>query len=136
VIGVVLLVSLKVALLAGPLTAPRPCVILCFPALARFIMAVAVVLLPAAPDPSGLGGAVKEHARTWTLPIAALITLVPACLLLRWDVLALLAGAMIGSIPVALLALRRLGGTTGDAYGAICECAEVGALLAAALLAG
>jgi adenosylcobinamide-GDP ribazoletransferase len=136
VIGVVLLMSLKMALLAGPLTSPRPCVILCFPALARFVMAVAVVLLPAAHDPSGLGGAVKEHARTWTLPVAAIIALVPASALLRWDALALLAGALIGGAPVALLALRRLGGTTGDVYGAICECAEVGALLAAALLAG
>jgi adenosylcobinamide-GDP ribazoletransferase len=135
VIGLVLLVALKVALLAGPLTAPRASVILCFPALARFAMTVAVVLLPAAQDPTGLGGAVKEHVRRWTLPVAALIMLVPAVALLRWDALSLFAGAVIGGAPVALLALRRLGGTTGDAYGAICECAEVGALLAAALLA-
>ncbi len=134
-IGVVLLLTLKVALLAGPLAASRASIILCFPALARLIMAAAVVLLPAANDPSGLGGAVKEHTRPWTLPVAALIALVPACIVLRWDALSLLIGAIIGGIPVAILALRRLGGTTGDSYGAICECAEVGVLLAAALLA-
>ncbi|MGI8856026.1 MAG: adenosylcobinamide-GDP ribazoletransferase [Thermomicrobiales bacterium] len=133
-IGVMLLLSLKVALLAGPLTGSRASIILCFPALARLIMAAAVVLLPAAHDPSGLGGAVKEHTRRWTLPVAVLVAVVPACVLLRWEALALIAGTLIGGTPVAILALRRLGGTTGDIYGAICECAEVGALIAAALL--
>ena len=136
VIGVVLLISLKVALLAGPLTAPRSCVILCFPALARFVMAVAVVLLPAAHDPDGLGGAVKEHARPWTLPVAAVVALVPAGLPCSAGTRSRCSRAPSSAVaPVAILALRRLGGTTGDVYGAVCECAEVGALLAAALLA-
>ena len=135
VIAVVLLVILKVALLAGPLTTPRSWVILCVPALARFVMAGAVVLLPHAHDPTGLGGAVKEHVLPWALPVAALVALAPAFVLLRWDAVAMLAGASIAGALVAFLALRRLGGTTGDVYGSICECAEVGALLAAALLA-
>jgi adenosylcobinamide-GDP ribazoletransferase len=135
VIGVVLLVGLKVALLAGPLTAPRASVLICFPALARFAMTAAVVLLPTVAGRGGLGGAVKEHIRPWTLPVAAVVALVPACALLHWNALALIAGALIGGTPAAILALRRLGGTTGDVYGAVCECAEVGALLAAALLA-
>lgn len=135
VVVVVLLLILKIALLASPLTGHRMAVLICFPALARLIMAATVALLPNARGTGGLGGSVKEHAGRWTLLIAAAVALIPACVLLRWDALALLMGAIIGGASIALLALRRLGGTTGDVYGAACECAEVGALLAAALLA-
>lgn len=135
VVGVVLLLVLKVALLAGPFGPRRAILLLCFPALARLVMVAAIVLLPSARGSEGLGGGVKEHARPWTLLVAAIVALFPACVLLRGDALALLAGAVVGGACVALLALRRLGGTTGDVYGAICECAEVGALIAAALLA-
>ena len=135
VIGVVLVLSLKVALLAAPLGGHRAATLLCFPALARLAMAGAIVLLPTARGTAGMGGGVKERARWWTLLIAAIIGVTPAVVLLRWDAGALIAGAMIGGACPALLALRRLGGTTGDVYGAVCECAEVGALMAAALLA-
>lgn len=135
VAGSVLLLLLKIALLAGPLAGHRAAVLICFPALARLVMAAAVVVLPSARGTEGLGGSVKEHAGLWILIIAAVVASVPAFAMLRWDALVLLAGAAVGGASIAFLAMRRLGGTTGDVYGAVCECAEVGALLAAALLA-
>ncbi len=134
VVGVVLLLLLKASLLVGPLGTHRTAILACFPALARGVMAASVVLLPSARGGEGMGGGVKASAPPWTLGIAVTVALLPAAILLRWHALALLAGAMIGGACVAVLALRRLGGTTGDVYGAICECAEVGALLAAALV--
>lgn len=133
VVGVALLLFLKGALLAGPLGGHRTAVLVCFPAIARLAMATAVVLLPTARGTEGLGGRVKEHARPWTLLIASVIAIFPALVLLHWAAVALIVGALVGGTSIALLALRRLGGTTGDVYGAVCECAEIGALLAAAL---
>ncbi len=134
VVGVVLLLLLKTLLLAGPLGEHRSAALICFPALARCGMTAAVILLPSARGTEGLGGSVKAHAPPWTLIVAIPITVIPTIVLLRWHALALVAGAVIGGACVAALALRRLGGTTGDVYGAICECAEVGALLAVAMV--
>jgi adenosylcobinamide-GDP ribazoletransferase len=134
VVGVVLVLLLKVALLAGPLGAHRTAVLVCFPSLARSVMSAAVIMLPSARDGEGMGGSVKAHARPWMLGVAAAIALIPTVALLRWHALAIMPGAILGGGGVALLALRRLGGTTGDVYGAICECAEIGALLAAAIV--
>ncbi len=134
VVGVVLLLLLKTALLAGPLGDHRTATLCCFPALARCAMAAAVILLPSARGTAGLGGGVKAHARPWTLMVAVAIAVIPALALLRWQALTLFVGAAIGGACIAVLALRRLGGATGDVYGATCECAEVGALLAAALV--
>jgi adenosylcobinamide-GDP ribazoletransferase len=134
VVGVVLVLLLKMALLAGPLAGRRAAVIACFPALARAAMACAVVCFPTARGVAGLGGGVKEHARGWMALVAVVAALVPAALLLRWDAAALALGAAVGGGATALFAVRRLGGTTGDVFGAVCECAETGALLAAALV--
>ncbi len=135
VVAVVLVLLLKVSLLAGPVGGRRAAVLLCFPALARCAMSAAVILLPTARGNVGMGGGTKEYARPWMLLVAAVVALIPAGILLRWEALALAGGALIGGGLIASFALRQLGGTTGDVYGATCECAEVGALLAAALLA-
>jgi adenosylcobinamide-GDP ribazoletransferase len=134
VVGVVLALLLKAALLAGPLAGHRTAVFISFPALARATMTTAVVIAPAARGTAGLGGGVKEFARPWMAVAAVVIALVPTALLLRWDAIALLLGAAIGGGGIGLFAVRRLGGTTGDVFGAICECAEIGALLGAALV--
>lgn len=135
VVGVVLLLLLKAALLAGSLGAQRTAALVCFPVLARCAMATAIILLPPARGAVGMGGSVKAHTRPWMLGVAAAVAFLPTVALLRWHALAMILGAILGGAWVAILALRRLGGTTGDVYGAICECAEVGALLAAALVA-
>lgn len=135
VVGVILVLLLKAALLSGPLAGHRTAVIIVFPALARCTMAGAVVLLPAARGTAGLGGGVKQHAGGWSLLLALTVALVPAALLLQWAAVALALGALLGGGAIARFAARRLGGTTGDVYGAVCECAELGTLLAAALLA-
>jgi len=134
VVGVTLVLLLKTTLLAGPLAGHRTAVIFCVPALARATMAGAVVLFPTARGTEGSGGSVRQYARGWMALVAAASALVPAAVLLRWDTVPLALGAALGGGAIALFAVRRLGGTTGDVYGAICECAETCALLGAALI--
>ena len=133
VVGVVVLLGLKAALLGSPLGGRRALVLLCVPALARAVMVAVIVLLPTARGTEGLGGGVKQYARPRHLALALAIAFAPAAVLLRWEVVALALGAALGGGAMALFAARRFGGTTGDVYGAACEWAEVGALLAAAL---
>jgi len=134
VVGVVVLLGLKAALFAGPLGPERWAAILVAPALARAAMTGVVVLFPTARGTEGFGAYVKRHASGRHLLLAALIALVPAAALLQWGAVAPVVGAVIGGGAVALFAARRLGGATGDVYGAACECAEVGALLGVALI--
>ncbi len=52
-----------------------------------------------------------------------------ACLLAGpWAAVAA-AAAGLGGLAVALVALRRIGGATGDIYGAVVEISQLGALL-------
>lgn len=46
-------------------------------------------------------------------------------------VLGLVVGAAVGALVILRLALRQIGGTTGDVYGALQQAAEIGALLLA-----
>ncbi len=131
VVGVVLLLGTKAAAVAALTGASRPWVLLCVPALARCVMAAAVVLLPAARGTAGLGGGVKAQVRPPALVLAAVFGIVPAAVVLRAGSVPLIAGAIIGGGAIALFAVRRLGGATGDVYGAVCECAETAAFLAA-----
>jgi len=135
VVGIVVLLGLKAALLASPLGGQRTLVLWCVPALARAVMTAVIVLLPTARGTEGFGASVKQHARPHDLVLALTLALVPALVLLRGEAVVLVLGAVGGGGAMALFAVRRLGGATGDVYGAACEWAEVGALLTAALYA-
>jgi len=58
-----------------------------------------------------------------------------AVFLLNWLGVVLLVATWLAATLVARLALARLGGLTGDVYGAICEVVEV-VLLVVVVLAG
>lgn len=138
VVGIVVLLGLKAALLTSPLGewgGQRAFVLWCVPALARAVMTAVIVLLPTARGTEGFGASVKQHARPHDLVLALTLALVPALVLLRGEAVVLALGAVGGGGAMALFAVRQLGGATGDVYGAACEWAEVGALLAAAFYA-
>lgn len=105
--------------------------LICAPAVARFTAVPLVVLLPYA-RPQGLGkafhqgGGARELAIAGTLTAATLVgaglrTLLPA------------AAALTAAAALALLVRRRLGGLTGDVYGAAIEVAEAVFLVTAGL---
>ena len=114
------------------LTSPlRRGALLLAPALGRWAMVGAVAALPYA-RPEGLGKAM--HRAAWPLPTltAAAIALAASVLLFpAWGAALFVFASLVGGL-IAFYARSRLGGLTGDVYGAIGECAEVAVLLAAA----
>jgi adenosylcobinamide-GDP ribazoletransferase len=110
--GVVLLLLLKYAALAAVPTRIRWLVLLHLPMLARWGMTSAVLLYPYA-----LGTGLCWWAG------------------LGWAALGLLVVAVLATLSIAQWVQSRIGGLTGDVYGAICELVEVVGLLTAAALA-
>jgi adenosylcobinamide-GDP ribazoletransferase len=91
-------------------------------------MALAVVAFPYA-RPEGLGRMLKDNAGWRQLVLATATAGALAICVGAW--LGLIALTVVATVAVAgaVFALRRLGGLTGDIYGALCEVAEVATLL-------
>jgi adenosylcobinamide-GDP ribazoletransferase len=139
IVGVVLLLLTKYATLVALPEGIRLPALLFVPTLARWCMTGAVLLYPYARSGSGLGQKAKTGAGRSQLAIAT-ITALLACALaglagLGWTALLLLVLTAIASFLVAHWIQSRLGGLTGDAYGAICELAETVSLLILVALA-
>ena len=102
------------------------------PIAARWAVVPLVVAFPYA-RPEGLGRSFHDHARAPQLAIATALT---AVLLLHIGPLAIapFACAAIAALALALHLHRRLGGLTGDVYGAAIECSELVFLAAASIM--
>lgn len=112
-----------------------PLALLVAPVLGRWVMSLAVVLLPYA-RAEGLGRTMKDNAR-WPQAVLATVTaLAAAWLALGWAGLAALALAALVLTLGAWLALRRIPGLTGDLYGALGIAIELAVLLLLTGLAG
>jgi adenosylcobinamide-GDP ribazoletransferase len=126
VIGGTLLILVKYACLVS--LADRTVALLLAPTLGRWAMAVCVIAFPYA-RPQGLGRALKDHAGLRQLTIATLVTVVGAAVAGPWLGMIAFAAAGIVLVATAAIAVGRLGGLTGDIYGAICEVVETVTLL-------
>jgi adenosylcobinamide-GDP ribazoletransferase len=138
-VGVVLLLLVKYAALAALPGEVRLPALLLIPALARWCMTGAVLLYPYARSGAGLGQRAKTGAGRPQLVVATATALL-ACVLaglagLGWAAVALLVLTSLTGYMVAQWIRSRIGGLTGDAYGAICELAEMFSLLALVALA-
>jgi adenosylcobinamide-GDP ribazoletransferase len=139
IVGVALLLLLKYTALAALVDENRLPALLLIPALARWGMAGAVLLYPYARPGPGLGRRAKTGAGSVQLAVATGTTLLVTGLAwglgLGWAAAALLI-LVLGTVLVSAGWIRsKLGGLTGDAYGAICELGETVCLLALAALA-
>ncbi len=105
------------------------------PALGRAAMVGLAAALPYART-DGLGLGFQRAARGWPGALALLSALAIALLCAGVGGLVLIAAAAAGCGCLGLLAWRRLGGVTGDVFGAGCELAQAGVLLAAAAMQG
>lgn len=103
------------------------------PVLGRLCMVAGVAFFPYA-RAKGTGHAFAEQTRAHHAGIAAVLALAISFALFRFLGLALCIGAVALALLCALYWLRRLGGLTGDIYGAIDEVTEVAALLACGAL--
>jgi adenosylcobinamide-GDP ribazoletransferase len=122
-------VAAAAALLGRGGPGPAAWALLCAPTLARFAAVPLVVLFPYA-RPQGLGRAFHDGGGWRELALAAAL----AAAVLAWFGLrvALPAAVSLATVAVAALSIqRRLGGLTGDAYGAAIELAEAAFLVAA-----
>jgi adenosylcobinamide-GDP ribazoletransferase len=135
VVGVVLLLALKLAALGSLPQDSRLTAMLLAPPLGRWAIVLVTRTFPYA-RPEGMGRSFKDAVRWTHVAIAGTMAAV-----LAW-VIAGPGGLMVaGSVSVlALLVARwmagRLGGLSGDSYGAVCELTEAGVLVALGLQIG
>jgi adenosylcobinamide-GDP ribazoletransferase len=103
--------------------------------LGRWAIAAAIVLAPYV-RPQGLGTMMKERAGRAEVLLASLVALAVALLAAGWAglIAALVAGCTVWGVTA--YARWRIGGLTGDIYGALCELTELVVLLAFAALGG
>ncbi len=133
VLGAVCILLLKVAFLASLQERLLiPALLIALPT-SRWTMVLALRVFPGARS-TGLGATFRQIVTSWRLVLAGVTALI----------IVLLAGLLVGLIvwvvtTLVALALgmwitRRLGGNTGDTYGAIAEVSEVVALLLIVIL--
>lgn len=138
IVGIVLLLLTKYAALSALPDVIRLPALLLVPTLGRWGMTGAVLLWPYARSGPGLGRKAKTGAGPERLAGATATVLLVAGLLwwagLAWTALGLMALTAIAVLAIAQWIQSRIGGLTGDAYGAICELAETVNLLALAAL--
>jgi len=97
-------------------------------ALSRFGMLAVVAALPHARE-DGLGTAAAGGHRVLDLVVGGLVTVIACALDFRRSLVAALLVAVV-TVLVAGLAMRRVGGATGDVYGACAEMGQLAALVA------
>ncbi len=130
-VAVALLLAVKVTAVAELITQRGGWALLCAPAVARFAAVPLVVLFPYA-RPEGLGRPFHEGGGPRELAIAgAIATAVLAAAGLRSAAPA--AAALAAAVAMGLAIRRKLGGLTGDVYGAAVEVAETVFLVCAGL---
>ncbi len=105
------------------------------PAVGRVAIVSALVLFPYARS-AGTGASFAADTRGTHALAAVLMGAAISVGLLGWRGVALVGVTLVIALLSAVHVSRRLGGLTGDVYGAINEIAEVAALLGGALLIG
>jgi adenosylcobinamide-GDP ribazoletransferase len=136
-IGLALLLIVKLAAIQGMAAPPeRGLLLLVIPAAARWALVIAARAFPLA-RAGGMAASYRKGLGTRELVIATVTVLLVTALsfaLTGWHALIPLAAAPLVMLVMARLAVGRLGGLTGDVYGAIVEVAETTALVIACLV--
>lgn len=132
-IAAILLLLLKYASLVSlypPLQLP---VLLLMPTISRWLMVGVLFTFPSAKT-TGMGYTFKQRARWYYFTVATIITIVISVILLNWQGLVLLASVWLLTSVIAIYFHIRLGGLTGDIYGALNEIGEVMVIIMIMLL--
>ena len=105
------------------------------PACARFAMGLGTALFPYA-RPEGMGKGFSEYFSTRQMLLTLAYTALAAVLLYGWQGAVIFAVVVLFGYIFARFVSGRIGGLTGDVYGALSELSEVIALLSGVLLIG
>ncbi|MFA4835993.1 MAG: adenosylcobinamide-GDP ribazoletransferase [Dehalococcoidia bacterium] len=127
------LILLKYASIISLPTDLRASALILMPTLSRWSAAYAISAFPSAKK-HGLGQTYKQEMRWSTLIIATLITLAIASIFLSYPGIALMAAIGTVTFLIARVLISRLGGLTGDTYGAIIELTEVCILISVVII--
>jgi adenosylcobinamide-GDP ribazoletransferase len=128
VIALIFCLLLKIAFLGELQGQALSHALILAPILGRWAMVLSIQFMPAARS-EGMGHSIKQHSSWQELVIATIMTVGFTLLLEGWRGLAI---CVLLAFAVALLGwsiTRRLGGMTGDTYGALCELSELVVLL-------
>ena len=128
VIGGVLVLLVRYAALSNLSADIIPVALILMSLTGRFLMVWAVFAYPYA-RPEGLGKIFKQQTTLLRLILAMLITLVAAFGFARFTGLVIIGISWVIINIVTLYFRSRLGGLTGDTYGAVNEIAEVSVLI-------
>lgn len=132
-VGLAILLLAKVAAIQGVLASASGLLILiAVPVMARWALVVAARCTPLA-RPDGMAAHFRQGLG-WREVIIATVTAALATGLVGWRGLVLVVAVAAATLVMSRLAVARLGGLTGDVYGAIVELAETAALVAACLV--
>jgi adenosylcobinamide-GDP ribazoletransferase len=136
-IGLAVLLIVKLAAVQGIASSPaRLLALVVVPAAARGSLVIAARAFPLA-RPEGLAAHFRQGLGAREVSIAMLTAVLVAALVsarMGWHGLIPLIAAPVAMLAMARLATARLGGLTGDVYGAIVELAETAALVAVCLV--
>jgi adenosylcobinamide-GDP ribazoletransferase len=134
VLGAVCLAAMKIALLNALNGDLKWAGLLLFPMLGRWSMVLAITVFPYARESAGLGTPFTEFARKRHILWATLPVLAVSIPILLWRIIPLLAVVSCITWLMGKWISRRIGGLTGDNYGAICEVTETLSLMAIAVV--
>jgi cobalamin 5'-phosphate synthase/cobalamin synthase len=136
-VTIVLVVTMKVAALATLLErdAALPFLVAA-PAMSRWTIVALGTWLPYARAEGGLGQAVTRASNVRELVIATAVTAAIALAALRTEAILPWAMTCLSTLMLGRAARRRIGGITGDVFGASVELAEATVLVSAVVLTG
>ncbi len=127
-VGLLLLLFVKLAALQGVMGKPHALLaLIAIASVARLGAVVAAYLFPSA-RPGGMGDYFRQGLSLRGLTVAVIFALAAAAPLL-WRGAAVWAAVAVACVLLAFLAKARLGGLTGDVYGAVVELGETVALV-------
>ena len=123
VIAIVCLLLVKFASLASlPAGTLWPAVLL-MPLAGRSAIVVHMALLPYA-RPSGLGAIFYQRQPRWAAVWAMAVLAAVGFVILGWRGLAVAGACLAVTVAFSVYAFRKIGGATGDTFGAVCEIVE------------
>ena len=123
VIAIVCIVLVKFVALASISTGLLWRVALLMPLAGRAAIVLHMAMLPYV-RPEGLGKVFCRHRPWWSAVVSVAVLAMTGWMVLSVRGLVAVAASIVAAVAVGIYVYRKLGGTTGDTFGAVCELVE------------